>query len=248
MSDAPTHVAARDGAGHDEATIEDHFPWIVRTVRTLTAVVFAGMLGAVFWLSIMQEGNAGRIFEHTWTSHDFPDGLGNALGADEPARTGLVATVGLGILLTVVFALIERWLPGRGWAKGLAFAPVLFLLWGLVFCPLVDAHQVLEADDFAYRSSGLFASTSGAGTLVSAAVASLATGIVIARVLQLARTPEWWRPHAHTREIVLADPGGGEILEVTFADDLAGHRSLEAETELLELPEQGPEQRGERAR
>ncbi len=183
-----------DAAEHTNETLADRFPKAVDVIRWVTAIIAAGTLGAFFWLTIMQEGNAGRIFNRRWTEHDFPDGLGAALGATEHARVGLVATVVLGIAVTVLFALIERFLPGRNWVKGISFAPILFLAWGLLFAPFVNSHQVLQGDDYAYLSDTVFATRSGNWTLLSAAAASLAAGIVIARVLQLVRSADWWTP------------------------------------------------------
>ena len=182
-----------DDATITNETIADRFPTFVHVTRLVTALVTSGLLGALFWLAVMQEGNAGRIFNHTWTGHDFPDGLGAALGYHSHARAGFVATIILFIGVAIVFALIERFLPGRGWVKGLSFAPLIYLAWGLVFAPLIHAHQVLQGDDYAYLPDTIFATRSGRWTLVSAAVASVAAGVVIARGLQLVRDADWWR-------------------------------------------------------
>ena len=172
--------------------LADRLPRTVDAIRWITAIVSAGVLGSFFWLTVMQEGNAGRIFNRRWTEHDFPDGLGAALGAHEHARGGLVATVVLGIGVTILFALLERVLPGRGWLKGLSFAPIIFLMWGLLFAPFVHSHQVLQGDDYVYLADTVFATRSGGWTLASAAGASILAGVVIARVLQLVRSAGWW--------------------------------------------------------
>ena len=209
----------------ERGSIEDNFPRLVQVARWVFSLLLAGSFGAFFWLAMMQEGHAGRIFNRTWTDHDFPDGLGNAFGAQEAARTGLAASILCGVGLALVFALMEGRLPGSGWVKGLAFAPVILLLWGLVFCPLVDARQIIEVDgQYNYLPSGLFGSDSGGATLVTAAISSLVVGVVIARLLQLGRSPEWWRPGGSSREFVV-DRGSGS---------------------LLEFPEQGSQQSGER--
>lgn len=185
--------ASDDTATADES-IADRFPRIVAVIRTATALLGAGVVGAGFWLAIMQEGDAGRIFNHRWTNHAFPDGLGSMLGYHEHARAGMVATLVIGVGVAIIFALIERFLPGRGWVKGLSFSPLIFLAWGLIFCPLVDARQVILDDRYAYLSDTIFATQSGRWTLASAVVGSIAAGIAIARVLQVVRTAEWWTP------------------------------------------------------
>jgi hypothetical protein len=191
------------------------------------AVAFAAFLGATFWLAVIEEGHGGHILGKTWTSHDFPDGLGNAMGATRlTSRTGLWGTLVIFLVLVGVFIAIERWLPGRGWKKGLSFAPILFLLWGLVYCPLIDSKQALLADGtFVYLPSGLFASNSSLGTIPSAIAASFAAALIIARSLELVRSPEWWRPATGFHDI----------------------RDASAE-ELLELSEQRPQQRSETTR
>lgn len=195
--------------------------------RFACGAVMAAILGTGFWLAIIEEGHGGHIVGRTWTSHDFPDGLGNAMGATtEPARRGLIATMVIALLVVLLFAAVERVLPGRGWFKGLSFSPVIFLLWGLVFCPLVDARQIQRASDgvFLYQPSGLFGTESSLKTIPSAIVASLVTAIAIARVLQLVRSAEWWEKNDNPLTFVV-DPGGGA---------------------LLELPEEGPDKRSER--
>lgn len=241
----PDHSPPPPSALPGPPPIDAAYPALVSAARAVTAVLLSAAVGTGFWLFAMQEGQAGRIFNHRWTQHDFPDGLGRALGATEPARTGLLATFVLMIGVVLVFALIERWLPLRDWRKGIVFAPLIFLAWGLVFCPLVDARQLLEGDDFVYRPNGLFGLECGNATIVSALVASLATGLVIARVIGLGRSSAWWRPRVAPTATVV-DRGSGRLLEVPVPDGptpQTAHRSSDA---LLELAEQGGEEGGKR--
>lgn len=201
----------------------DHKGRLIAIARWICALAFSTAVGACVWLAIIEEGHGGHILGSTWTSHDFPDGLGNALGAvSNVSRRGLWGTLVIAAGVVILFALVERWLPGTSWRKGISFAPIIFLLWGLVFCPLVDAKQTLSsAGEFGYLPSGLFASASSPGTIASAAVASLIAGMSIARVLQLMRTAEWWEP-TPPEQTDLAEP-------------------------LLELAEQRTDEGGERA-
>lgn len=220
------------------------FPGAVAAIRWATAVVTAAVIAAAFWLTIMQEGHTGRILDHRWTDHDFPDSLGNLLGATDPARTGLAATVVLGVVIVLLFALLEPVLPGRGWVKGLAFSPIVLLLWGLVFCPLVDSRQILEGEDYVYLPTAVFARGSGRGTIISAVVASIVVGVVIARVLQLVRDAEWWREREATRQIMVVDRGGGRVIAVP--DQRLDQLSPDAPGASLELTEERGDERGKR--
>ncbi|HRC08083.1 MAG TPA: hypothetical protein PLV41_07700 [Miltoncostaeales bacterium] len=196
-----------------------------RAARWVCAVVFAAIIGGAFWMAIIEEGHGGHILGTTWTSHDFPDGLGNALGASaEPARKALWGTLVIAIGVVLLFAAMERLLPGKEWRKGLSFAPIPFLLWGLVFCPLVDAKQTQDPIDgrFIYSPSGLFGTESSLTTMLSAAVAALGASLAIARIYQLVRSAEWWEPASLDAEFIIDHDVGP----------------------LLELPEQGTEQSG----
>jgi len=228
----------------DPAALHTHFPGLVNVARWTTAVLMAAAMATAIWLTIMQEGHAGRLLDHRWTDHDFPDSLGHALGAADPARTGLAATFVLAVAMVLVFAAVERFIPGRDWIKGLVFAPVIFLLWGLLFCPLIDSQQLLVDERFVYRDSGLFALESGKGTLISAGVASICAGVVIARVLQLVRTARWWMPRDPTRQFMVVDRGGGRMIDMP--DPRHERVDAEAPGALLELAEQRTDERRER--
>ena len=124
-----------------DGSIAEAFPRATAAGRSAAAIVVAGAIAALAWMFVLQEGHTGRIFGVTWTQHDFPDGLGNAFGANDAARTGLYLTLGLGVIVAAIFALIERRLPGRGLVKGLSLALLLFLAWGLLFTPLVNSRS-----------------------------------------------------------------------------------------------------------
>lgn len=211
-----------------DGSIAQAFPRATTVGRHVFGVVAAGVIAALAWMFVLAEGHTGNIFGH-WTEHDFPDGLANAFGAADTARAGLYLTLGLGVIVAAVFVLVERWLPGRGFVKGIPFAAALFLAWGLLFTPLIDSRQELQAAnaEFVYLPTGLFGVDAGARTIISGAVASLLAGIIIAQVIQVTRNADWWRPH----------PTAGVALDPNVGVD-----------PLLELTEKGAEQGGERSR
>jgi hypothetical protein len=214
-----------------DGSIAQAFPRATAIGRYVFAIVAAGVIAALAWMFVLAEGHTGTIFRAKWTKHDFPDGLGNLFGAADTARAGLYLTLVLGVIVAAIFPLVERWLPGRDLVKGISFAAPLFLAWGLLFTPLVDSRQEVlvkpESVDFVYLPTGFFGVDAGARTIISGAVASLLAGIIIARVIQITRHADWWRPH----------PTAGVALDPNVGRD-----------PLLELTEQGSEQGGERSR
>lgn len=177
------------------ATVAAVFPRITRAGRWVAAIIGSGVFAAVVWMFALQEGHTGQIFGKTWTQSDFPDGLGHAIGADEPNRAGLVLGLMLGVAVALVYALVERFLPGRGIVKGLTFAAIPFLAWGLLYTRLINSREVLINDSIEYLETGAFASGAGGGTIVSAIVGSLLVGLILARVYPLMRGAEWWQEH-----------------------------------------------------
>jgi hypothetical protein len=210
-----------------DGSIGQAFPRATAFGRYAAAIVVAGVIAALAWMFVLQEGHTGRVFGATWTQHDFPDGLGQAFGAADTARAGLYLTLALGVVVAAIFPLVERWLPGRGFVKGISFAALLFLAWGLLFTPLIDSRQVQRDAEFVFLPTGPFGVDAGGRTIISGAVASLLAGVIIARIIQVMRNANWWRPH----------PTAGVALDAAFGV-----------SPLLELPEQGSEQGGERAR
>lgn len=215
-----------------DGSIAQAFPRLTSAGRYAAAIICAGTTAAMAWLFILQEGHTGSIFGARWTQHDFPNGLANAFGAHDTLRVGLYLTLGLGVIVAVVFALIERRLPGRGLVKGLWFAALLFLAWGLLFTPLVNARQVQPKVEYVYLPTGLFGFDAGDRTIISGIVGSVIAGLVVARIIPLMRDESWWQ--AHPEEAVQA-----EAKEVLLEDALSP---------LFELPEERTEQGGERAR
>lgn len=186
------------------ATIGAVFPRITRAARWVAAIIGSGVFAACAWMFVLQEGHTGQIFGKTWTESDFPDGLGQAIGAEEPNRAGLVLGLLLGVAIALVYALVERFLPGRGIVKGLTFAAVPFLAWGLLYTPFINSREVLIGDNIRYLETGAFASGAGGGTIVSAIVGSLLVGLILARAYPLMRGAEWWQEHPDTHKPSLA--------------------------------------------
>ena len=179
----------------DDATIGAAFPRLIVAGRQVAAVVVGGVLAALAWMFVLQEGHTGNIFGVTWTDHDFPDGLGHAVGAKDTAKAGLYLTLALGVLVAALYVALERRLPGPGIVKGLMFAPIPFLVWGLVFTPLVDSRQVLREADFVFLPTGVFGVEAGGATIISGIAASVIASVILARVTALVRSPEWWQDH-----------------------------------------------------
>jgi hypothetical protein len=204
-----------------DATIGAAYPGVIRVGRRCAAVLVGGVLAALAWMFVMQEGHTGRIFGATWTDQDFPDGLGHAAGASNTARGGLYLTLLLGVGLAALFVAIRARLPGRGFVKGLWFAPIPFLLWGLVFAPLVDARQVLRGADFVFLPTGVFGLKAGGGTIVSGVVASLIAGAIIGRVVQVMANSTWWEPHP---QVGLGRTGGGAEALLELAEERTEER------------------------
>lgn len=206
----------------EDATVGAAFPRLVTAGRVVAAIVIGGVIAALAWMFVLQEGHTGNIFGATWTEHDFPDGIGHAFGAEDTARAGLYLTLALGVAAAALFVTVERWLPGRGIVKGLVFAPIPFLAWGLVFTPLVDSRQVLREAEFVFLPTGSFGVEAGGATIISGIAASIIASVILARVVSLARDTAWWQAHP--------DVGHG----------LSADRP--AAVALLELAEQRPEQ------
>jgi hypothetical protein len=191
--------------------------WVARRAA---GIFTGGALGALLWLIVWNQG-----IRRSWTDHDFALGLGELAGGNA-SRTGLYGTIVAGVGVALLYAALEPWLPARPWwAKGLIFATVPFLLWGLVFCPLVDSIRERQLDgSIALVPSQPFAADAGGGTIPIAILASIALALLVARCYSLMREPAWWRPRERHLE-----------------------EALEAITERgsgsLELPEEGPKER-----
>ncbi len=187
------------------ATIGTTLPRLTRVARWAAAVVVSGVFAAVAWMFVLQEVHTGQIFGRSGSQSNFPEGLGLAIGAEEPNRAGGLLGIGLGIAFAMLFAVVERFLPGRGWRKGLTFAVLPFLAWGLLYTPFANSREVVTMDpvdpsgstilsiDFA--STGPFGWGAGRGTIPAAVVASLLAGLLLARLFPLMRGESWWKEH-----------------------------------------------------
>ncbi len=197
----------------EQPTLAASFPRLVGAARVAGGIVLGGVMAAAAWMFVLQEGHTGRIFGQTWTEHDFPDGIGNAVGATDTARTGLYLTLLLGIAVAALYSVVQRWIPGRWAVRGLWFSVPLFVCWGLVFTPLVNSRQVLRDADFVFLPTGVFGAEAGNATVFSGVAASLIAGLLLARIDALARDAAWWQEH---QVIVdgLDEEGAAELLEL----------------------------------
>ncbi len=195
-----------------------------RWVREVLAVILGGLIGALCFLIVAQEG-----FKKGYFDLDTNAGVGLSIGAvaEDVPRRGFLAVLAIGIGLAVVQRGVCAAMGGRPlMVRMLPLAVLVLLLWGLVFCPLLDRnHPQVEA--------GLFGSDAGGGAVPVMAVATLVFALVVERVSGFVRDLAWWEPkHLDLRE---------SLEEIFIENDGANHPSLE-------LAEKGPDDRGERAR
>jgi hypothetical protein len=168
--------------------------------RALVGVGLGGALGAVTFLIV-----ANQAQEHGDTSLRFNHALGLLVGGqtqdvtahgrlgvvgDTAGPRGLYVTLLSAALLVAIYGvLLEPRFRGRRWALGgVALAAATFLVVGLVYGPLVESR--VPRDD---AVAGLFGVDAGVATPLWLGLASLAFGVVAARVYGLARSPGWWR-------------------------------------------------------
>jgi len=208
--------------------------------RWASGILIGGCFGALLFLWILEEGRSGNIFRHHWTQQDFAQGLGTLISkhSSNPDQVGLFAALVMGVALALVFVLVERWLPFSSWRKGIALAPLPFLVWGLVFAPRVDARIVRVGDNFFLLKPGYFGTAAGKGTPIAAAIASVVACIVIARVVQLMRERWWWAPReaeGMMQEHILTDP----LLGADIYDTRKVNPSLELTEEGADQPRIG---------
>lgn len=211
--------------GNANDRIDAVFPRAVHAGRVVAAVIVGAALAAATWLFTLQEGHTGQIFGRTWTEHNFPDGLGNAFDFEDTARGGLLLTFLGFVVVAVAYLALRRRMPSGVVGQGLVVGIALFVVWGLVFTPLVDARQIIAEAKFTYLPTGVFGIDAGWGTVVSGILASVFTGIVLVRVVSLMCDSDWWQEHA-------------EVVRGTLSP---------AQSDLLELPEERTEQRVERS-
>ena len=144
-----------------------------------------------------------------WTEHDFPDGLGQRVrrGGHRPGRPLPDARSGRdrGGDLRARRAVA----PGPRLRQGdlVRGRPLPRLGAAVHTADRLPAGVQAGNAEFVYLPTGLFGVDAGGGTIISGAVASLLAGIIIARVIQVTRNAEWWRPHP-TAGVAL-DPNAG---------------------------------------
>lgn len=203
---------AEDAAGSylDDATRER----LRGAVRHVVGVVVSGVLGAAVWLVVVQEARNLDL-----TDLDFVRAMAlifEAEGTDRRATgsAGLYLTLGAGVLLVALHALIVPRLSrfrGRGWwAQAVPLAAAAYLLWGAIMSPT--------------RPSGFFGLQAGGITSALSFLAGAAGFAIIAvRAYTLITSERWW-----------------EDKEQDISHSLD---AIEARPRSLELPEQGREER-----
>ena len=151
-----------------------------RAAREVTAVVGAGVLGAVAWLIIVQEGENKGL-----TELDFARGLALSVGADgvnrqEVGSTGFYATIVLGVALMALHAiLVPRFVRRQWWWQAVPVGLAAFLLWGLAFSPV--------------RPSGVLGlEAGGVVSMLVFLVGAAAFAIIGVRVYTLVSRADWW--------------------------------------------------------
>jgi hypothetical protein len=205
-------MAARSGA----SGVEHGLAVAAAIGRRAAGVLVGSGLGALLWLIILQEG-----VRHGWTDQNFNSDMGLLVQSPEgsPTQAGLRLTLLSGLVLGVLYVpLGELWVRQK-WVRGLAYAIVPFLAWGLLFCPLVAGRIDGEP-------SAPFGADAGGATTVLAAAASLAFALVLARAYALMREPAWWRPRARP--------------SIEETERLVDEGSLELAEERTEQPGVGP--------
>jgi hypothetical protein len=194
-----------------------------RWVREILAVVLGGVIGALCFLVVAQEG-----FKQGYFNLDTNAGVGLLIGAvaEDVPRRGFLAMLAIGVGLAVVQRAISGSLHRPLVVRMLPMAVLVFLLWGLVLCPLLDRNHPEVA-------AGLFGRDAGGGAAPVIAVASAVFALVLERVSGFVRDIAWWAPkHFDLR---------GSLEEIFIENG----ESADAEAS-LELTEKGPEDRGKR--
>ena len=188
-------------------------------LRHASGVVLGGLLAAVAWLIVMQEGVL-----RGWTEHDYLQTIGQVVvgRADNVARAGMRLTLVLAVGIAAIYALVfDRFVRGRGWTRALIFAAVPFLLWGLVLAPFAGGLKDTAAGEARVEiPGGPFGLDGGGATILIGAVASVVYAFIVARCYRLMRQERWWvaareRPGALAREAIeeIITPGSLELPE-----------------------------------
>lgn len=152
-------------------------------IRTAAAVLLAGVVSAVVFLTIAQEA-----YKKGLTSHRFNGSMGIFLGGESEGipRRGLFGTVAVAILLALAYAVASRWMRWRTIVNGLIVGVAGFLGWGLVFGPMAEGSNTVPA--------GVFGLDADAAAPLVILAACLAGGITLARVYEVVIDARWWVP------------------------------------------------------
>jgi hypothetical protein len=164
---------------------------LLQAVREVLAVLLGGVLVAIAWLIVVQEA-----YKQGLTGHEFNRGLGLLLGGEgeQVPRWGFYGTVTAGIVLALVYALVSHLTARRWYLLAIPFGLVVFVAWGVVFCPLVGG----TTDEV---PAGLFGREADVWAPISAFLAAFACSFSLARVHSLVRSAQWWEPkHFDLRE------------------------------------------------
>lgn len=242
MAEAPAgarRAAGGDASPSERVSLREQLPQPLRALaRRIVAVITAGVVGALAWLVVVQEGG-----KRGYTDLDVNHALGEvwrgpvdtgrvrekeALGVvgDPVAPTGLRLAVAAGVLFAVVYTLVAPLLPLRRWyLRALPLALLVFLVTALVYGPLVESRGVAQA--------GAFGLGAGGGTPFVFAAGALVFGLVAARVHDLMSGTSWWEP---TDERTAA----GSLEAVVRASESRGDTSLELGEQRAEEGRVGP--------
>jgi hypothetical protein len=161
--------------------------------RRLAGVVIGGGLGAVLWLIVMQDGYQRGFFGRRWSHQDFASAMGKLLGGAEGniRQRGFYITLVIAAVVVLAYGIaidaLGSRLPQRWVLQAIGLAVVVFLLWGLVFSPIVAAREATE-------KGGVFGIDAGGTTWLVALLASLAFAVVAVRIYRLMTAADWWIP------------------------------------------------------
>ena len=181
--------------------------------RRLGGVVFGAGLGTVLWLVIMQDGFQRGFFGRTWSGQDFASAMGDLFGGQNGnvRQRGFYATLVVAGIVVALFAVVLRALrsriPERWTTQALGLAAAVFLLWSLVYSPLIKVRGP--------EAGGLFGVDAGSTTWLVAVLASLAFSIVAVRIYRLMADEDWWIAGRRRAEAAatLEAMGVGEVSE-----------------------------------
>lgn len=195
--DAPPPVVVPVGAPPTPVTP------LTRVVREVLAWALAGGLGAMAFLIVVQESaNRG------WSDQDLVEGFGLLVGAEGPdvPRQGFYWTVAVSLAVTLAFAAARPLRRRRFTVRAAAAGGAAFLLWGVVYGPLVaNRTEGVEA--------GWFGAEAGIGTTIVVLAGSALYGVTVARVHGLVTDADWWEvKHFDLRaslEEIVAGPAPG---------------------------------------